>query len=82
MIKDSAAIRRLPTKASKLARQLDAIAARGFLVAASHDVVGVTDICAPILDKQARGIASIVVPYLNRHAATTRQPWNTGYSFM
>jgi DNA-binding IclR family transcriptional regulator len=72
MIKDSAAIRRLPATASKLAKQLDAIATRGFLIAASHDVVGVTDICAPILDKQMRGIASIVVPYLNRHAATTR----------
>lgn len=49
--------------------RLDAIAARGHLVAQSHDVVGVTDIGAPILGRHGRAMAAIVVPYLNRHRA-------------
>ncbi|MDU0341333.1 IclR family transcriptional regulator [Bosea rubneri] len=51
---------------------LDEIAARGFLVAESHDMPGVTDISAPILDRQGRAVASIVIPYLNRRSARTR----------
>ncbi|WID96605.1 IclR family transcriptional regulator [Bosea vestrisii] len=49
--------------------RLAAIATDGFLIADSHDVVGVTDISAPILDRRGQAIASIVVPYLNRHEA-------------
>lgn len=51
---------------------LDEIAARGFLVAESHDMPGVTDISAPILDRQGRAVASIVIPYLDRLSARTR----------
>ena len=51
---------------------LDEITARGFLVAESHDMPGVTDISAPILDRQGRAAASIVIPYLNRRSARTR----------
>ena len=51
---------------------LDEIAARGFLIAESHDMPGVTDISAPILDRQGRAVASIVIPYLNRRSARTR----------
>jgi DNA-binding IclR family transcriptional regulator len=53
--------------ASKLTKRLDEIASRGFLIAPSHDVVGVTDICAPILNGQKHAMASIVVPCVNRH---------------
>jgi DNA-binding IclR family transcriptional regulator len=52
--------------ASKLMKRLDNIVSRGFLIAPSHDVVGVTDVCAPILNGQKHAIASIVVPCLNR----------------
>lgn len=52
--------------------QLDAIAERGFLIAESHDMLGVTDISAPILDRQGRAVASIVIPYLNRRSARAR----------
>jgi DNA-binding IclR family transcriptional regulator len=55
-----------------LSRHLDAIAERGFLVAESHDVVGVTDIAAPVLDRNRHALASIVVPYLKRHGAAPR----------
>lgn len=51
---------------------LDEIATRGFLVAESHDMPGVTDISAPILDRQGRAVASIVIPYLDRLSARTR----------
>lgn len=56
----------------KLTRHLDAIVERGFLVAESHDVVGVTDIAAPVLDRNRRALASIVVPYLKRHGSAPR----------
>jgi len=69
MIGGSAARRSI---GSKLTRRLDDIAARGVLIAPSHDVVGVTDICAPIFNGEERAIASIVVPCLNRHGAATR----------
>src|SRR3546814_13632669 len=59
-----------PVDLAALGAQLDAIAAFGYLVAESRDVVGVTDIGAPILDRDGRGLASIVVPYLNRHGST------------
>lgn len=54
---------------SEFEARLDAIAARGHLVAQSHDVIGVTDIGAPILGRHGRAMAAIVVPYLNRHRA-------------
>lgn len=53
----------------KLIRRLDEIVRRGYLVAESHDVVGITDIAAPILDRNGHALASIVVPYLTRRGA-------------
>lgn len=50
----------------RLTKQFDEIASKGFLIAPSHDVVGVTDVCAPILNNQRHAMASIVVPCLNR----------------
>lgn len=57
---------------SDLAPRLDEIAAQGFLIADSHDLPGITDISAPILDRQGRAVASIVIPYLNRRGARRR----------
>lgn len=53
-------------------RQLDAIAADGFVMAASRDIVGITDLCAPILDRNGRAVASVVIPCLQRHGAAPR----------
>jgi DNA-binding IclR family transcriptional regulator len=72
MIKESLALSRARIDRAALAARLDAIAAQGFMVAESHDVVGVTDIGAPILGRHGRAIASIVVPYLNRHNTASR----------
>ena len=70
MIAESTAILKKPIPDAKLKRQLDDIAAKGYLVAQSHDVVGVTDIGAPILGKHGRAIAAIVIPHLDRHGIT------------
>lgn len=49
-----------------LNEELDRIVAAGSVVSASHHFMGVTDICAPILDKSGRAIASIVMPCLQK----------------
>lgn len=56
----------------KLNEQLEELAKQGYLIAESRDVVGITDIGAPILDRNHHAIASIVVPYLNRHEETPK----------
>jgi DNA-binding IclR family transcriptional regulator len=50
----------------KLLQRLRRIKDAGFLVAPSHDITGVTDICAPILDASGRALAAIVVTCLQR----------------
>ncbi len=55
-----------------LDRELDAIRTAGYRISESHDVVGVTDIGCPICGPDGSAIASIVVPYLNRHGAPAR----------
>jgi DNA-binding IclR family transcriptional regulator len=72
LIEDSLSVSRTKIDAAELAAQLDAVAERGYLIAQSHDVIGVTDIAVPILGKHGRAIASMVVPYLNRHGTTPR----------
>jgi DNA-binding IclR family transcriptional regulator len=72
LIEDSASVSRAVHTVDELRRQLDAIAADGFLIAESHDVIGVTDIGVPVLGRHGRAVASIVVPYLNRHGAPAR----------
>jgi DNA-binding IclR family transcriptional regulator len=68
LIQEGAALAKEKIRA--LVRRLDAIVRQGHLVAESHDVVGVTDIAAPILDRHDHAIASIVVPYLTRRGTT------------
>jgi len=72
LIKDSVSVSGAKIDIAELATRLDAIAEQGYLVAESHDVVGVTDIGVPILGRHGRAIASMVVPYLNRHGAPPR----------
>lgn len=50
----------------KMAACLRRIQSDGYLISQSHDIVGVTDICAPILDQGNRAIAAIVIPCLRR----------------
>jgi DNA-binding IclR family transcriptional regulator len=67
MMAEGLVVSRTAPNPRKLNDQLDEIARRGYLIAESRDVVGITDIGAPILDLNHHAIASIVVPYLNRH---------------
>ncbi len=67
LIAESKAVTRKPLNEAKLQRHFNEIATRGYLIAESHDVVGVTDIGAPIVDRNGRAIAAIVIPYLGRH---------------
>jgi DNA-binding IclR family transcriptional regulator len=50
-----------------LSRELSRIRADGVSLAPSKDTVGVTDIGAPVLAADRSAVASIVIPYLNRH---------------
>lgn len=70
LIKEGKAVLQESVDARALVRRLDTIVRRGYLVAESHDVVGVTDIAAPILDRHGHAAASIVVPYLTRRGTT------------
>jgi DNA-binding IclR family transcriptional regulator len=56
----------------KLAQRLRRIRSDGHLIARSHDIAGVTDVCAPILDQSERAIAAIVIPCLQRISRTDR----------
>jgi DNA-binding IclR family transcriptional regulator len=66
MMEEGKALSKQAVDVRALVRRLDAIVRRGHLIAESHDVVGVTDIAAPILDRHGHALASVVVPYLTR----------------
>lgn len=55
-----------PADIEALEAQMKAIVDHGYLQSDSHHILGVTDICAPILDQVGRGIASVVIPCLRR----------------
>jgi DNA-binding IclR family transcriptional regulator len=65
MIEEGRALAR-PSVEMPSNRHLDTIVKRGHLIAESHDVIGITDIAAPILDRHGHALAGIVVPYLTR----------------
>lgn len=52
---------------ASLARRIEQIRRAGLSVSESRDVIGVVDICAPILDRQQNAVAAIVIPCLKRH---------------
>lgn len=58
--------------ASSLAKRLEEIRRTGYSISESHDVLGVVDISAPIVDRQNRAIAAIVIPCLKRHGVKER----------
>lgn len=64
MVRESLAVMQKALPLDQLDEQLDLIAASGSIIAKSHFLVGVVDICAPILDRSGRALASIVVPCL------------------
>jgi DNA-binding IclR family transcriptional regulator len=69
MINESFALLTKKPSMKQLNEQLIRIANTGSVIADSHYLVGVTDICAPILDKSGNALASIVLPCLKRIGA-------------
>ena len=70
MIAESMTLMSKPPARKTLVRELDSIADNGSIIANSRHLVGVTDICAPILDRTGRAVGSIVVPCLQRVGST------------
>lgn len=66
LIAESRALTEEKPDEKKLRQRLNRLRADGHLVAPSHDITGVTDICAPILDTSDRAVAAIVIACLQR----------------
>jgi DNA-binding IclR family transcriptional regulator len=66
LIAESRALAQEKLVERKLVQRLRGIREQGYLIAPSHDITGVTDICAPILDPSNRALAAIVVTCLQR----------------
>jgi DNA-binding IclR family transcriptional regulator len=49
-----------------LISDLAALRQRGSIVSDSRDIIGITDIAAPVILSDGRAIASLIVAYLNR----------------
>jgi DNA-binding IclR family transcriptional regulator len=69
LISESRALSDEPYDADTLSQILDRIVADGSLMAQSHDLLAVVDVCAPILDRNGRAVASVVIPCLSRRGA-------------
>jgi DNA-binding IclR family transcriptional regulator len=72
LVAESSALAQEKEDQKKLAQRLRRIRIDGYLIARSHDIAGVTDVCAPILDQSERAIAAIVIPCLQRINRTER----------
>jgi DNA-binding IclR family transcriptional regulator len=66
LVAESRALAQEKLVEKKLIQRLRGIREQGYLIAPSHDITGVTDICAPILDQSDRALAAIVVTCLQR----------------
>ena len=66
LLAESSALSPTAPDGKKIAATLRRIRADGYLIAQSHDISGVTDICAPVLDQGDRAVAAIVIPCLKR----------------
>ena len=72
LIAESRALTEFAVDDGKLRASLQRIVREGFFISKSHDIGGVTDICAPIVDRQDRAIGAIVIPCLKRHKKPDR----------
>jgi DNA-binding IclR family transcriptional regulator len=72
LVAESAAQAGLTSKVDEILATLDEIAIQGYRISDSRDLIGVTDIGCPILRSDGQAIASIVIPYLNRHRRPAR----------
>ncbi|MFB2553192.1 IclR family transcriptional regulator [Ensifer soli] len=61
-----------PIDRVQLGRQLQAIRARGHELHDSRDLVGITDICCPVIGADGNAVASVIIAYINRHIRVSR----------
>jgi DNA-binding IclR family transcriptional regulator len=66
ILAESRALAQEKVDEKKLQQRLRRVREIGYLVSPSHDITGVTDICAPILDQSGRAVAGIVIACLQR----------------
>lgn len=67
-----------PIDRKALDKQLAAIRRRGHELRDSRDIVGITDICCPIIGADGNAIASIIIAYINRHTRESRHATTLG----
>jgi DNA-binding IclR family transcriptional regulator len=72
LVEESAAQAGLTPKVKEILATLDEVGRQGYLISDSRDLIGVTDIGCPILRPDGQAVASIVIPYLNRHRRPAR----------
>lgn len=71
MIGESLRLVAAPPARATVEAELGAIRRDGHVVRDSRDLVGVTDIVAPVVLRDGEAVATLVVSYLNRRQATT-----------
>jgi DNA-binding IclR family transcriptional regulator len=72
LVAESAAQAHLTSRVGEILAMLDEVSRQGYLISDSRDLIGVTDIGCPILRPDGHAVASIVIPYLNRHGRPAR----------
>lgn len=67
-----------PVDRKTLDEELAVIRARGYEMRHSRDLVGITDICCPIIGSDGNAVASIIIAYINRHIRPSRHDFTLG----
>jgi DNA-binding IclR family transcriptional regulator len=71
MLADSLALMPAPPGGAALEARLEEVRRQGAIIHESRDIVGVTDIACPILDRDGRALACVTVAAVSRRSAPT-----------
>jgi len=71
MIDESLGLMHIPPDRAHLTAELDAVHKAGSLVRQSRDILGITDLCCPVLLDAQRAIACVTVAAVARHEKAT-----------
>ncbi|MDX3926292.1 MAG: IclR family transcriptional regulator [Shinella sp.] len=78
MIDECQAHSSTPIDRKKLEEELAVIQSRGYEMRPSRDLIGITDICCPIIGADGNAVASIIIAYINRHIRPSRHDFTLG----
>lgn len=67
-----------PIDRKALLEELAVLRERGYEMRPSRDLVGITDICCPIIGADGNAVASIIIAYINRHIRESRHDFTLG----